>query len=156
VSNDTLLFGLTDQVAVITLNRPEVRNAMNRELSAALGYTVPASPCRASAPLKVFTPIVAAPPIACPPHMLNHERRPSTLCSLSPKYQRSPYSRRGPGQHADGQEGCQGAGGLTCDQEEAWASDLSEQERGTKEPHRVCVGLFGRLTAALLALRLGL
>lgn len=36
MSSDTLLFGLTDQVAVITLNRPEVRNAMNRELSGAL------------------------------------------------------------------------------------------------------------------------
>jgi E-phenylitaconyl-CoA hydratase len=30
------LFDLTDHVAVITLNRPEVRNAINRELSAAL------------------------------------------------------------------------------------------------------------------------
>lgn len=36
MSNDTLLFDLTDNVAVITLNRPEVRNAMNRELSGAL------------------------------------------------------------------------------------------------------------------------
>jgi E-phenylitaconyl-CoA hydratase len=36
VSSDTLLFDLTDQVAVITLNRPEVRNAMNRELRSAL------------------------------------------------------------------------------------------------------------------------
>jgi E-phenylitaconyl-CoA hydratase len=36
MSSDTLLFDLTDQVAVITLNRPEVRNAMNRELSRAL------------------------------------------------------------------------------------------------------------------------
>jgi E-phenylitaconyl-CoA hydratase len=36
VSSDTLLFDLTDNVAVITLNRPEVRNAMNRELSGAL------------------------------------------------------------------------------------------------------------------------
>jgi enoyl-CoA hydratase/carnithine racemase len=36
VSSDTLLFDLRDQVAVITLNRPEVRNAMNRELSSAL------------------------------------------------------------------------------------------------------------------------
>lgn len=36
MSSETLLFDLTDQVAVITLNRPEVRNAMNRELSQAL------------------------------------------------------------------------------------------------------------------------
>jgi enoyl-CoA hydratase/carnithine racemase len=36
VSSDTLLFDLTDQVAVMTLNRPAVRNAMNRELSHAL------------------------------------------------------------------------------------------------------------------------
>jgi E-phenylitaconyl-CoA hydratase len=36
VNSETLLFELTDQVAVITLNRPEVRNAMNRELSGAL------------------------------------------------------------------------------------------------------------------------
>jgi E-phenylitaconyl-CoA hydratase len=36
VSSDTLLFDVTDKVAVITLNRPEVRNAMNRELSRAL------------------------------------------------------------------------------------------------------------------------
>jgi E-phenylitaconyl-CoA hydratase len=36
VSSDTLLFDLTDNVAVIALNRPEVRNAMNRELSGAL------------------------------------------------------------------------------------------------------------------------
>jgi enoyl-CoA hydratase/carnithine racemase len=36
VSSDTVLFDLTDQVAVITLNRPAVRNAMNRELSHAL------------------------------------------------------------------------------------------------------------------------
>jgi len=36
VSSDTLLFELADNVAVITLNRPEVRNAMNRELSGAL------------------------------------------------------------------------------------------------------------------------
>jgi E-phenylitaconyl-CoA hydratase len=36
VTSDSLLFDLTDNVAVITLNRPEVRNAMNRELSAAL------------------------------------------------------------------------------------------------------------------------
>jgi E-phenylitaconyl-CoA hydratase len=36
VSSDTLLFDLADNVAVITLNRPEVRNAMNRDLSHAL------------------------------------------------------------------------------------------------------------------------
>ncbi len=36
MSSDTLLFDLTAQVAVITLNRPEVRNAMNRELNRAL------------------------------------------------------------------------------------------------------------------------
>jgi E-phenylitaconyl-CoA hydratase len=36
VSSDTLLFDLANQVAVITLNRPAVRNAMNRELSRAL------------------------------------------------------------------------------------------------------------------------
>jgi enoyl-CoA hydratase/carnithine racemase len=36
VSSDTLLFELTDNVAIITLNRPEVRNAMNRELRRAL------------------------------------------------------------------------------------------------------------------------
>jgi E-phenylitaconyl-CoA hydratase len=36
VSSDTVLFELTDQVAIITLNRPAVRNAMNRELSHAL------------------------------------------------------------------------------------------------------------------------
>lgn len=36
MSSDTLLWELTDNVAVITLNRPEVRNAMNRELSGAL------------------------------------------------------------------------------------------------------------------------
>ena len=36
VSSDTVLFDLTDQVAVITPNRPAVRNAMNRELSHAL------------------------------------------------------------------------------------------------------------------------
>jgi enoyl-CoA hydratase/carnithine racemase len=36
MSSDTLLFDLTAHVAVITLNRPEVRNAMNRELSRAL------------------------------------------------------------------------------------------------------------------------
>jgi E-phenylitaconyl-CoA hydratase len=36
MSSDTLLFDLTDQVAVITLNRPAVRNALNRELSGAL------------------------------------------------------------------------------------------------------------------------
>jgi E-phenylitaconyl-CoA hydratase len=32
VSHDTVLFELIDHVAVITLNRPEVRNAMNRDL----------------------------------------------------------------------------------------------------------------------------
>lgn len=36
MGSDTLLFDLRDQVAVITLNRPAVRNAMNRELSGAL------------------------------------------------------------------------------------------------------------------------
>src|SRR5262249_2485384 len=36
VNSDTLLFDLADHVAVITLNRPAVRNAMNRELSSAL------------------------------------------------------------------------------------------------------------------------
>jgi E-phenylitaconyl-CoA hydratase len=36
VSSDTLLFDLTDRVAVITLNRPEVRNAMNSELRLSL------------------------------------------------------------------------------------------------------------------------
>jgi enoyl-CoA hydratase/carnithine racemase len=36
MNSDTLLFELADNVAVITLNRPAVRNAMNRELSAAL------------------------------------------------------------------------------------------------------------------------
>ncbi len=36
MSSDTLLFDLTDKVAVITLNRPDVRNAMNRELRDAL------------------------------------------------------------------------------------------------------------------------
>lgn len=36
MSSDTLLFDLTDRVAVITLNRPAVRNALNRELSQAL------------------------------------------------------------------------------------------------------------------------
>jgi E-phenylitaconyl-CoA hydratase len=36
MNSDTLLFDLTDQVAVITLNRPEVRNAMSRELRSAL------------------------------------------------------------------------------------------------------------------------
>jgi E-phenylitaconyl-CoA hydratase len=36
MSSDPLLFDLTDQVAVITLNRPEVRNALNRTLSGAL------------------------------------------------------------------------------------------------------------------------
>jgi enoyl-CoA hydratase/carnithine racemase len=36
VSSDTVLFDLTDKVAVITLNRPAVRNAMNSELRQAL------------------------------------------------------------------------------------------------------------------------
>src|SRR5436190_8698225 len=36
MSSDTLLFDLADKVAVMTLNRPAVRNAMNRELSHAL------------------------------------------------------------------------------------------------------------------------
>ncbi len=36
MSNDTLLFALQEKVAVITLNRPAVRNAMNRDLSQAL------------------------------------------------------------------------------------------------------------------------
>jgi E-phenylitaconyl-CoA hydratase len=36
MSSDTLLLDLTDNVAMITLNRPEVRNAMNRELRGAL------------------------------------------------------------------------------------------------------------------------
>lgn len=36
MSSNTLLFDLNDNVTVITLNRPEVRNAMNRELSGAL------------------------------------------------------------------------------------------------------------------------
>lgn len=36
VSSDTVRIDLTDQVAVITLNRPSQRNAMNRELSDAL------------------------------------------------------------------------------------------------------------------------
>jgi enoyl-CoA hydratase/carnithine racemase len=36
MSSDTLLFELTDHVAVITLNRPAVRNAMNRELRSGL------------------------------------------------------------------------------------------------------------------------
>ncbi len=36
MSSDTLLFDLTDQVAVMTLNRPAVRNAMNREISHAI------------------------------------------------------------------------------------------------------------------------
>jgi hypothetical protein len=36
VSSDTVLFDLADKVAVITLNRPAVRNAMNRELRQAL------------------------------------------------------------------------------------------------------------------------
>jgi E-phenylitaconyl-CoA hydratase len=36
MSSDTLLFELTEHVAVITLNRPAVRNAMNRELRGSL------------------------------------------------------------------------------------------------------------------------
>jgi enoyl-CoA hydratase/carnithine racemase len=36
VTSDILLFDLADKVAVITLNRPAVRNALNRELSQAL------------------------------------------------------------------------------------------------------------------------
>ena len=36
MTSDTLRFDLADHVAVITLNRPAVRNAMNRELSEAL------------------------------------------------------------------------------------------------------------------------
>ena len=36
MSSDTLLFDLADRVAVITLHRPAVRNALNRELSQAL------------------------------------------------------------------------------------------------------------------------
>lgn len=36
MSSDTLLFEQTDAVAVLTLNRPAVRNALNRELSSAL------------------------------------------------------------------------------------------------------------------------
>ena len=36
MSSNTVLFDLQDKVAVITLNRPEVRNAMNRDLSQAL------------------------------------------------------------------------------------------------------------------------
>jgi E-phenylitaconyl-CoA hydratase len=36
MSSTTLLFDQTEHVAIITLNRPEVRNAMNRELSRAL------------------------------------------------------------------------------------------------------------------------
>ena len=36
MSHDPVLFELRDHVAVITLNRPEVRNAMNRELRQAL------------------------------------------------------------------------------------------------------------------------
>lgn len=36
MSSDTVRIDLTDQVAVITLNRPSQRNAMNRELSDAL------------------------------------------------------------------------------------------------------------------------
>src|SRR4029453_12724359 len=40
MNSDTLLFDLADNVAVITLNRSEVRNAMNRELSGALLETL--------------------------------------------------------------------------------------------------------------------
>jgi len=36
MTSDTLLFDLADKVAVITLNRPAVRNALNRELSQVL------------------------------------------------------------------------------------------------------------------------
>lgn len=36
MSSDTVQFNLADQVAIITLNRPSQRNAMNRELSGAL------------------------------------------------------------------------------------------------------------------------
>ena len=36
MNSDTLVFDLRDNVAVITLNRPDVRNAMNRELGGAL------------------------------------------------------------------------------------------------------------------------
>jgi E-phenylitaconyl-CoA hydratase len=36
MGHETVLFELSDHVAVITLNRPEVRNAMNRELRQAL------------------------------------------------------------------------------------------------------------------------
>ena len=36
MTSDTLLFDLADKVAVITLHRPAVRNALNRELSQAL------------------------------------------------------------------------------------------------------------------------
>jgi E-phenylitaconyl-CoA hydratase len=36
MSSDSLLFELTEHVAVITLNRPAVRNAMNRELRGSL------------------------------------------------------------------------------------------------------------------------
>jgi (E)-benzylidenesuccinyl-CoA hydratase len=37
MSGDTVLFELDEQVAIITLNRPAVRNAMNNELRRALG-----------------------------------------------------------------------------------------------------------------------
>ena len=40
MSSDTLLFDLTDKVAIITLNRPAVRNALNRELGQALMETL--------------------------------------------------------------------------------------------------------------------
>jgi E-phenylitaconyl-CoA hydratase len=40
MSSDTVLFDLTEHVAVITLNRPAVRNAMNRELRGRLVETL--------------------------------------------------------------------------------------------------------------------